>query len=91
MPIRSIEVICIPCDKCERAKRTIMDVIKGIEIQKKTKIVYDFRHNPSLQGLDKYSINASQAPAILINGTLEFAGRVDAGALRAKLLAFQNT
>lgn len=91
MSIKTIEIICVPCDKCERAKRLISNTIKDIEIQNKTKILYEFKHTPTLQNLAQYSINASQTPAIVVNGTVELSGRFDSVALKNKLLSLIRT
>lgn len=91
MPIRTIEIICIPCEKCERAKKLIAETIKSIEIQNKVKIPYEFKHNPSLRALADYSINAAQAPAIVINGNVELSGRFDTVALKNRLMSLAHT
>ena len=85
MPIRTIEIICIPCEKCEWAKRVIQEVIKGLELQNKTKIIYEFKHTIKIADITKYSLNPSQAPAILVNGNVEYAGRVEPLALKKRL------
>ena len=90
MPINSIEVICIPCPKCERVKRMITEIIQAIETQNKTKIFYDFRHTPNLQEISKYSLNPSQTPAIIINGHAELAGQVEQLVLKNKLEALHK-
>jgi len=87
MSIRTVEIVCLPCDKCERAKRLILETIKSIELQNKVKITYEFKHTPTIHDLAKYSINASQTPAIVINGNVELSGRVDATALKNRLIA----
>jgi hypothetical protein len=50
VPIKSIEIICIPCNKCERLKTDIAEIIKTIELQNKIKIYYEFKHIPPLAG-----------------------------------------
>ncbi len=91
MAIRSIEIICIPCEKCERAKRIISEVMKAIEIQFKTKIVYDFKHTTTIANITNYGINPSRAPAILINGRIEAAGRVEHEAMKKRLQLLHST
>lgn len=85
MPIRSIEIICLPCPKCDQAKEKITQTIKGIEIQNKVKIAYEFKHTPNLYEISKYALSPSQAPVVVINGNVEFAGKIDAAALKNKL------
>jgi hypothetical protein len=91
MSIKTIEIICLPCDKCERTKRLILETIKSIELQSKMKLIYEFKHTPSLLGLHQYSINASQTPAVIINGNVELSGRFDAMALKNRLLSIFRT
>jgi len=85
MSIRTIEVICVPCQKCEKVMRAITEAVKHIEIENKVKIVYDFKHTTSFIGLDRYSVNAAQAPIVVINGVVECTGQVEAPVLRKKL------
>ncbi|MFH0876969.1 MAG: thioredoxin family protein [Candidatus Omnitrophota bacterium] len=85
MPIRSIEVICRPCPKCKSLTEEIQQAIKQIEKIRKTTIIYEFKHTIDLRDITKYSLNPSQIPAILINGLVEFAGRVDPTLLKNRL------
>ena len=85
MPIRTIEVICIPCEKCEPLRTVIFEMIKNIERESNTKILYEFKITPHLRDIGKYSINAAQTPAVVINGNVELAGRFDLGLLETKL------
>jgi glutaredoxin len=74
MSIKSIEVICIPCAKCERMKKMIIEEIKAIEVHNRVKIAYDFKHTANLRDMAKYSVNASQTPIVVINGQVELCG-----------------
>ncbi|MDD5730100.1 MAG: thioredoxin family protein [Candidatus Omnitrophica bacterium] len=85
MPIKSIEIICLPCPKCEALERKIMEAIRGLEFQYKIKLTFDFKKCTNLREMAKYSLNASQTPVVLINGSVEFAGRIDGQAIRPKL------
>ena len=85
MSIKSIEIICLPCFKCEQLKNKIPELIKAIEIQNKTKISYEFKHTPDLRGISRYSLNPSQTPAIIINGNVELAGQIEPAVLKKKL------
>ena len=85
MAIKSIEIICRPCPKCEQLQIKIHEAIKGIELQYKIKIIYEFKHNPHLADLSKYALNPSQTPAVIINGNVEVAGRIEPGILKMKL------
>ena len=85
MPIRTIEIMCLPCSKCEQLKSKIKIAIKAMELQKAIRITYEFKHTPHLKELIKYSLNASQTPAVIINGNVELAGRIEPTVLKAKL------
>jgi hypothetical protein len=90
MSINSIEVMCIPCPKCELAKKLIIDAIKLIEAQNKTKIVYGFKHTPNLLQISQYSVNASQAPIVIINGNVEFSGQATLEVVKKRLEAIHK-
>lgn len=90
MPIKSIEIICIPCSQCEKLRKNIEEIIKGIELQNKTKIFYEFKHTPHLRDISKYSLNPSQAPAVIVNGNVEMAGNIERLALKRKLEAMHK-
>lgn len=85
MAIKSIEIMCIPCPKCTQAKRFIDDTIKALEFQNKTKITYDFKHTTNLLKASQYSVNASQAPIILINGNVELSGQLSLDVVKKKI------
>lgn len=85
MPIKSIEIICRPCHKCEQLKNKIPELIKAIEIQNKTKIFYEFKHTPDLREISRYSLNPSQTPPVIINGNVELAGTIDTSVVKMKL------
>lgn len=85
MAIRSIEIICIPCHKCETLKNRITELIKNMELKNKSKIYYEFRHTPHLRDISRYSVNPSQTPALIINGNLELAGNIEPPQLKMKL------
>lgn len=90
MPIRSIEIMCIPCAKCELVKRLITDAIKLIELQNKVKIVCAIKHTPNLIQAAQYSVNASQAPIVIINGNVALAGQVTYDVVKKKLEAIHK-
>lgn len=86
MPIKTIEIICIPCPKCDQVKKIITETIQEIENQNKIKILYEFRHTPNLQEANKYSVNIAKAPIIVINGRVEIAGQVTPEIIKNKLI-----
>jgi hypothetical protein len=85
MSINTIEIICIPCSKCERVKNNLMQAIKNIEVKYKTKIIYELKQTPNLQNITRYNLNPSQAPAVLVNGNPEFAGNIETINIQNKL------
>ena len=85
MAIKSIEIICASCPKCDQLKNRIIEIIKTMELQNKIKINYEFKHTTNLSEISKFSLNPSQLPAVIVNGNLEFSGQAEAKALRAKL------
>ena len=72
--LRTIEIMCIPCAKCEAAKKIILKEIEQIELRNKIKLKYEFKHTPNFHEKDKYSVNTSQAPIVIINGQVELCG-----------------
>ena len=85
MAIRTIEIICLPCPKCEKLNTNILQAIKAIELTFKIKIPYELKHTPHLRDISKYSVSPSQTPAVIINGKLEFAGNVEPALIQKKL------
>lgn len=85
MPLKSIEIICIPCPKCERVKKLLNEAVQNIERQNKTKLSFDFKHTTSLGAIGNFGLNPSQTPAIIINGNAELAGLVEPLVLKKKL------
>ena len=73
--IRTVEIICRPCMKCQGLEVQIKNIIKSIEMTNKIKIPYTFEQKTDLNELSKFSLNPSQTPAILINGQVEMTGQ----------------
>lgn len=90
MAIRTIEIMCIPCVKCDRVKKMIMNIITMIEQQNKTKIVYNFTHTPHIRDISKFGLNPSQTPAVIINGQVEVSGQVEQKVLKNRLEAINK-
>ena len=90
MSINSIEIMCVPCSKCEQMKRLITDAVKQIETQNRIKINYDFKHTPHLRDASQYSVNPSQAPIVLINGSVELSGSATKDLVDRKMLAIHR-
>lgn len=85
MTIKSVEVICKSCAKCRDLEPAIREMIKSMALQNKIVITFDFKHNQDLRALEKFSLGPAQTPALLINGQVEFAGRVDRINLKRRL------
>ena len=49
------------------------------------KIVYDFKQTTHLREVAKYSVNASQAPIVLVNGKVEFTGQPMPAVMKNKI------
>jgi len=90
MSIKSIEIMCIPCPKCELVKKFITESIKAIEVKNNIRIIYEFKHTPNLIQASQYSVNASQTPIVIINGTVAFAGQVTPDIVKKKLESMHN-
>ena len=90
MPIKTIEIICTPCAKCAPIKPKIDEIIRGLEMVNKVKIVYEFKQTPNLREISKYALNPSQAPVVVINGNVEMAGPVNMLILKNKLEAINK-
>ncbi len=87
MSIKTIEVICVPCDKCKGLEARIRQLVKSIEMIHKVKIPFEFKQTTSLRDLAQYSVNPSQTPVVIVNGIVEFAGKLDIILLRHRLEA----
>ena len=90
MAIKTIEVICLPCQKCAGLEMKIREMIKSIEMVNKVKIPFEFKHTTTLLTIAQYSLNPSQTPIVIINGIVEFAGRLDLVLLRRRLEAIHK-
>ncbi len=91
MPIRSVEIICLPCNKCSQLKTVVTNIIKSLEERSKNKIVYDLRVTASLTNIANYGLSPAQTPVLLINGVVECAGNAEQGIVKAKLTAAHHS
>ncbi len=85
MSIVSVEVICLPCRKCENLERQIRQAVSTIGLKYKTVIQFEFKHTKTLDSIFRYSLNAAQTPVVLVNNIVECAGRVDPMLLSKRL------
>lgn len=90
MSIKSIEIICIPCQKCEYVEIKVREAIKTIEMENKIKIPFEFKHTVNLLNTNKYSLKPSQTPIVLVNGSVEFAGKIDPVTIKRRLDSIQK-
>lgn len=90
MPIKTVEVICLPCPKCEGLEKKVCEMVNVIGMRNHINIPFEFTHTKSLRDITRYSLNPAQTPVILINGNVEFAGRVDVNLLRGRLETVQK-
>ena len=91
MAIKSVEVICLPCPKCAGLEMKIKEMVKSIGMINKIAINFEYKQTTSLRDISKYSLNPSQTPAILINGVVEFAGKLDMILVRRGLEAIHKS
>ncbi|HQP91615.1 MAG TPA: thioredoxin family protein [Candidatus Omnitrophota bacterium] len=85
MSIESIEVICLPCKKCEGLEKQIRQVVAAIGSRYKIVINFEYKHTKNLENITRYGLNATQTPALLINKIVEFAGKIDVVLLAKRL------
>jgi hypothetical protein len=85
MPILSIEIICRKCSKCEYIEAKLRESIRHLEYKYKIKIPCQIKLNENIREMEKYALNASQRPVVLINGNVEFAGRIHVRFMKAKM------
>jgi hypothetical protein len=74
--IKSVEIICKPCDKCEALEQKIRNAIKVIEIKNRIKIKYDLKRNKDMFAAEKYGYGTKDLPLTLINDHVVFDGHV---------------
>lgn len=86
MPIKTIEIICLPCSKCDQVKKMITEIIQEIEEQYKIRLTYEFKYTPNLQEANKYSVNIAKTPIVVINGRVELAGQITLETVRTTLM-----
>jgi hypothetical protein len=91
MSIKTVEIICLPCAKCNAAKNIIIQAIKNLEHKYKIHIAYELIHTPHLKDISKYALNPSQTPAILVNGNPEFCGAIKPEVIGVRLDAIHKT
>jgi len=89
--IKTVEIICKPCRKCELLEQRMRNIIQCMETQKRIKIKYQFNRNENILDAAKYGYAINQLPLVLINGNIEFVGFVkEESLLRIKLEAINK-
>ena len=91
MPLQTIEIICVPCLKCDGLEQKIRGMVDNIGVLSKIKISYEFKHTKKLDTISQYALTPAQMPVILVNGQVEMAGRIDSMLLRKKLETLQRS
>ena len=56
MPIQSIEIICVPCLKCDGLEQKIRGMVDNIGVLSKIKISYEFKHTKKLDTISQYAL-----------------------------------
>ncbi len=78
--IKKIEIICLPCHKCELLQERIYTITRCLEFKYNTKIRFEFIHyqfkREILMQLMRYGFAFNQMPITLINGEVVFIGHV---------------
>lgn len=90
MPIRTIEIICRPCPKCEYIAEQIKFSMRVLEHENQIKIPYELKFNTDLKGLSKFALTSAQTPVVLVNGNVEFAGKIETRFIKPKLTSLQK-
>jgi len=85
MAVFNIEIICRRCSKCEFIELKLCEAIRQLEYKYQTKIDYELKLNEDLREMNKFALNASQRPVVLVNGNVEFAGRIQTRFIKTKL------
>ena len=78
--IKKIEIVCLPCHKCELLKQRIEVITQCLEFKYHTRIRYEFIHcykRKEVIGLiARYGYTINQLPITLINGEICFIGHI---------------
>tara|TARA_B100000315_G_scaffold242011_1_gene263666 strand:+ start:1261 stop:1557 length:297 start_codon:yes stop_codon:yes gene_type:complete len=91
MNFGTIEIICKPCQKCRNAEEVLLKAIRLLESEYNTHYQYEIKKEANLRKAERYSTNISNAPFVIINGDLAFAGRItDVSAVRFILLSMMR-
>jgi hypothetical protein len=79
--IKKIEIICMPCHKCEillKKFESILDVLRRkYKIPIKCEIKHIYNKVEVIQEMNKYGFNTGQLPIVLINDALAFTGQIE--------------
>jgi hypothetical protein len=78
--IKKVEIICIPCHKCEILKERIETITQCLEFKYNMRIKYELIHCENkkevIAALARYGYSINQLPITLINGEIAFIGHV---------------
>jgi hypothetical protein len=76
--LKTVEIICMPCHKCDVMKEKIKSVLTAIGNQNRMRMrcefIYYNTRKEALVRLSKLGLNIAQLPITLINGQVAFTG-----------------
>jgi hypothetical protein len=79
--IKKIEIICLPCHKCEILAKKVGNILEVLRRKYKIPIKCEIKHINNkaevTQGMSRYGFNTGQLPIVLINDALAFAGQIE--------------
>ena len=91
MPIQTVEILSRRGQSVDRLLDEIRQLIKTMELTHKVKITPEYTMSTDLTRMDKYSLNPSQLPAVIINGQVECTGsKSDRKILKIRLEAIHR-
>lgn len=62
----------------------------AMEFEFKIKIKYELKHTTDLTCISQFALTPAQTPIVLVNGYVEFAGRIETRFLKPKLTSLQK-
>lgn len=78
--IKKIEIICLPCHKCELLKERITTIAHCLEFKYSIRILYELIHHSRRKEVMEFithnGYTIKQLPVVFINGELCFFGHV---------------
>jgi len=76
--LKKIEIVCIPCHKCEVIKEKIQIILKHIEgtlkVRTHCELIYYTNRKEAMEAVIRSGYAINELPVILINGAVAFTG-----------------